>query len=114
MSKTYDKSEKFRIGCQAMGGKPVADISEESGMSRQYVYQQKAHIEAYAQTLYESNPSPTILEVDKAFKERTILSLALDCSASLEGIQRFFESVYKTHVSIGHISSVLKKGAKKP
>ena len=109
MSKTYEHSEKFRIGCQAMGGKPVTEITKESGMSREYVYQQKAQVEKYIETLNEAKPEAEVLEIDRAFKERTILSLALDCSASLEGIQRFFEHVYKTKISIGTISGILKK-----
>ena len=113
MSTSYDRSEKFKIGCQAVGGKSVTDISNESGMSRAYVYQQKDRIEAYAQTLDEAKSDTAILEIDKRCVERTILSLALDCSASEEGIQRFIQSVYKIHVSIGTISGVLKKGAKK-
>jgi len=113
MPRTYDQSEKFKIGCKAMGGKSVSEIAKESGMSREYVYQQKAQVEQYAQTLDGERPNGIGLELDKAFKERTILSLALDCSASLEGIQRFFESVYRTHISIGYISGVLKKSRRK-
>jgi coproporphyrinogen III oxidase-like Fe-S oxidoreductase len=113
MPKTYEQSEKFTIGCKAMGGMSVSDIAKESGMSREYVYQQKAQVEQYAQTLDSEKPNGIVLELDKAFKERTILSLALDCSASLEGIQRFFESVYRTHISIGYISGVLKKRRRK-
>jgi len=113
MSKTYERSDKFIIGCQAIGGKSVTRISEESGMSRQYVYEQKSQVEAYAETLNDAKPEAATLEIDKALLERTILSLALDCSASTEGIQRFIQSVYKTPVSIGTISGVLKKGAKK-
>jgi len=109
MAKAYEQSEKFKVGCQAMGGKSVSDLAKESGMSREYVYQQKAQVEQYAQTLDGEKPNGKVLELDKAFKDRTILSLAFDCSASLEGIQRFFESIYRTHISIGYISGVLKK-----
>lgn len=113
MPKTYERSEKFKIGCKAIGGISVRDIAEESGMSREYVYQQKAQVEKYADTLDDKRPNGIVLELDKEFKERTILSLALDCSASLEGIQRFFENVCKTHISIGYISGVLKKSRTK-
>ena len=113
MSNTYGHGEKFKIGCQAVGGKPISEISKESGMSREYVYQQKAQVEKYMEALDEAKTEAEVLEINKAFKERTILSLALDCSASLEGIQRFFENVYKTHISIGAISKVLKKSRRK-
>ena len=115
MSKNYSKHEKFKIGCQAVGGKPVKDISGESGMSREYVYQQKEKVELFSLCLDEAKPENEVIEIDAKLKERTILSLSLDCSASLEGIQRFFESVYRTKISIGYISGVIKKsGGKSP
>jgi len=61
-----------------------------------------------------AKPSEKVIEIDKEFKEKTILSLALDCSASIEGIQRFFASIYGIHVSVGYVSSVLKKTQNQP
>ena len=47
-NKQLTKSEKFLVGCQALAGKPVAEISKEIGISRQYVYRQKANVSEYA------------------------------------------------------------------
>jgi len=113
MSKTYGQSEKFKIGCRAITGASISDISKDSGMSREYIYQQKEKLEKYAASLDEKIENAQTLEIDKAFKERTIVSLALDCGSSLEGIQRFFNGVYKTKISIGCISGVLKKSSRK-
>jgi transposase len=107
--KTYKESEKFKIGCRAAAGISVREIAEHTGMSREYIYQQKEMVETYAGSLDEAVSEHRQIELDAKFKERTILSLALDCSSPIEGIQRFFKLVCGIDVSIGYISGVLKK-----
>jgi len=110
---SYKHSEKFIIGSQAAAGIPVSEISQSSGMSREYIYQMKEKVELYAASLDEQPMNMETIAIDTTFKEKTILSLALDCGASEEGIQRYFESVIGINVSIGYISSVLKKSRRK-
>ncbi len=38
------KREKFLLGCKALGGQPVRELSEESGVSRTWIYQQKEDV----------------------------------------------------------------------
>ena len=113
-NKRYEDGEKFIIGCQAIGGKPVAKISDETGMSREYIYQQKAKVCDYATGLDDSEPEVPTLRLDKNNIDRIILSLTFDCQSSNEGIARFFEAVIKEKtVSTGYISSVIAEAAKR-
>ena len=48
-------------------------------------------------------------QMSPAEKSRFILSSALNCRGSLEGIQRHMEDVFHMHVSIGEISETLKR-----
>jgi len=96
-----------------IGGKPAKEISEETGMSRQYVYQQKDKVVEYATSLDNTEPEVLILRLDERTIKRIILSLTLDCHSSQSNIQRFFEIIYGQHISIGYISGVIKEAAKR-
>lgn len=52
-----------------------------------------------------------VILTDDPFFEKVILSLALDGTASVEGILRFLENIFHKHVSIGSISTVLNRAA---
>jgi hypothetical protein len=88
--KSFGMAEKFLAGCSAIGGKPVKEIAEETGMSREYVYQQKEFVCQHAQSLDSAEPDVPVLRLDKRAIERSILSLTLDCQSPISGIQRFF------------------------
>ena len=109
----YGKDEKFRIGCQAISGVPIDEITAASGMSRAYVYQQKDQVREYAATLAEEPETGQTIEVTPGFKKRFILSLALDCGSSLCGIQRVFETVLGQNVSIGYLSGVIAEASER-
>lgn len=109
----FERSEKFLAGCCAIGGKPVKEIVEEIGMSRQYVYQQKGQVIQYAKSLDNAEPEVPMLRLDKQTMERMILSLTLDCQSPQSGIQRFFETVCGQTISAGTISGVISEAAKR-
>ena len=75
-----------------MNGEPVEEITSESGMNRSYIYEQKNKVQAYIEALDGDEPEAPVIELTKAFKKKLILSMALDCASSIEGIQRAFES----------------------
>jgi len=101
-------------GCQAVGGKPVAEIAAETGMSRKYVYQQKAGVSQYAKGLDESEPDVPVFRLTKNNIDRIILSLALDCQSPISGIEQFFKTVIReVTVSAGYISGVIAEAAKR-
>jgi len=112
-SKKYKESEKFISGCQAIAGIPITEIANNNGMCRQYIYKQKREVETYAEKLDKSSRQEEIIVLDKAFKNRLILSLTLDCGASLEGIQRVFENALNKNISIGNISGVIKEASER-
>ena len=101
------------IGCQAAAGIPVSKISEDTCVSREWVYQQKDFVLDYIHSLdYQKEPVPSI-NIDERFIERMVLSLSLDCHASINGIQRTFSSVLGTGISAGRISSILADASKR-
>ena len=109
-TRKFESSEKFLIGCQALGGKPVAEISKEAGISREYVYQQKAKIHQYAEGLDNIESDVPVLKLDEKTIDRIILSLTLDCQSPNSGIVRFFETVIgEVTVSAGYISGIIAK-----
>ena len=58
-------------------------------------------------------PAQQILIADEHFYEKMIISLALDGTASEEGIQRILENNFQKHVSIGKISNILNQAARR-
>jgi len=114
VGKGFKPRVKFLAGCQAVGGKPVAEIANETGMSREYVYKQKAKILQYADSLDNGGPEVPILKLDKKTIDRMILSLTLDCQSPIKGIVRFFETVIvKETVSAGYVSGVIAYAAER-
>ena len=110
---TYKESKKFIIGCQAAAGIPISEISKESGMSREYIYQQKEKVEARAESLDESTEKGETIELNKEFIKRAILILTLYCRSTLEGIQRALEQMFQIKPSIGYISGVINEAAQR-
>lgn len=98
-------------GCRAVVGEAASKIAEELSMSREYVYQQKEKVQEYTDQLDNAEPKALTIKIDKRNTERTILSLSLDCHASIGGIQRFFERIYHKQISVGYISGVLQEAA---
>lgn len=98
-----------------MAGEAVSEIAEEICMSREYVYQQKEKAERYTEQLDDAGlePGAITIKTDKSNTKRTIISLSLDCRASIDGIQRFFETIYHKKISAGYISSVLQEAAER-
>ena len=109
--KNYSASEKFVIGSRALNGEPVDEITSESGMNRSYIYEQKNKVQAYVEALDEGQPEAPMIVLTKALKKRLILSMALDCASSIEGIQRALETALDIKVSTGYISDVINEAA---
>lgn len=97
------------MGCRAVAGIPVAEISRDSQVSREWVYQQKNGVLDYIQSLDNENGCFPSIVMDKRFIERLVLSLSLDCSASIDGIRRTFSSVFGLQISSGKISSIIRE-----
>lgn len=101
------------LGCKAAAGIPVSDISKENQISRTYIYQLKANVQNYMESLDKAENHVLSINIDKGFIERMVLSLSLDCHASAEGIQRNFASVFGLHISYGKISSILAEASER-
>ena len=109
--KNYSASEKFAIGFRALNGESVDEIATESGMNRSYIYEQKNKAQAYVEALDKDQPEAPMIVLTNALKKRLILSMALDCASSIEGIQRALESALDIKVSTGYISEVIKEAS---
>ena len=101
------------LGCKAAAGIPVSEISKETQVSRTYIYQQKAGVQNYIETLDKTEEPVLSINIDKGFIKRMVLSLSLDCHASTEGIQRTFASAFGLHLSYGKISSILAEASER-
>ncbi len=101
------------IGCRAAAGIPVAEISKDLQISREWVYQQKKCVLDYIQSLDSENGCFPSIIMDNRFVERMVLSLSLDCSASIDGIRRTFSSVPGLKISSGKISSIIAEAARR-
>lgn len=101
------------LGCKALGGKSVSELSEETQISREWIYQQKRRIEEEAQSQDTREPGIMRIEVTERWLRRLVLSLALDCRGSAEGIQRTCSEVIGVHLSIGKISRIINEAAEK-
>ncbi len=111
--KILTNRERFLLGCKVLGGKSVSELSEETQLSREWIYEQKRRIEKEAQSLDSRESGITKIEVTETWLRRLVLSLALDCRGSLEGIQRTCSEVIGVHLSIGNISRIINEAAEK-
>ncbi len=101
------------LGCKVLGRKSVTELSEETQISREWIYEQKRRIEKEAQMLDTRESGITKIEVTETWLRRLVLSLALDCRGSVEGIQRTYSEVIGVHLSIGKISRIINEAAEK-
>lgn len=92
-----------------MAGGSVTDLAKEAQLSRTSVYAAKNEVVQFVQSLDEHSKDSQTVEITEEFMVRMVLSLSLDCHATLEGIQRFAESVFGQHLSIGKISTIIKE-----
>ena len=98
-----------------MLGQSIEEIATESGMNRSYIYEQKKKVKAYIEGIIEgideTQEETQVIVMTTTLKKRLILSMALDCASSIEGIQRALESSLRIKASIGYISGVIKEAA---
>lgn len=114
---------RFIIGCTALTPFPASHIAEQYQISRTYVYtlrnqvsrfflhMQNHSVENWNRFCETFVPGTQLFVVDESFYEKMVLSLALDGFASEEGIQRFLETNFQKHISIGKISGILNRAA---
>lgn len=111
--KNLTNGERFLLGCKALGGKSITELSEETQISREWIYEQKRRVEKEAQSLDTRESALTKIEVTEAWLRRFVLSLALDCRGTAEGIQRTCSEVVGVHLSVGKISRIINEAAEK-
>ena len=80
-------------------------------MNRSYIYEQKKKAKAYIEGLDEEQSEFPVIVLTSKLKQRLILSMALDCASSIEGIQRALESSLGIKASKGYISNLINEAA---
>ncbi len=73
----------------------------------------KRRIEEEAKWLDNQETGVTRIEVTETWLRRFVVSLALDCHGSVEGIERTCSEVIGVHLSIGKISRIINEAAEK-
>ncbi len=91
----------------------LSELSEETQVSREWIYQQKRRVEEEAQLQETREPGIMRIEVTETWLRRFVISLALDCQGSAEGIQRTCSEVIGVHLLIGEISKIINEAAEK-
>ena len=107
------------IACAALATDSASDLAQKYQISRQYVYELKSLVsdlksnsDSAASMLYQRFfPDQQIIVADDSLFEKMVLSLALDGTSSIEGIQRVLENVFHHHISTGSISAILNRAA---
>jgi hypothetical protein len=100
------------IGCKAVSGTSVIEISDEHQTNREFVYSQKKRISM----IIEKNSilaKETVVIIDESMKEKIIVACMLICKASTEDTQRFISTVFNEWISIGKISRIINEAATK-
>ena len=113
--KKYTNSTKFIIGVCALAGQPVDELASKSGMNRSYIYEQKEKAKDYVDSL-DMDDEPLraqVIVLTKQVLKRLILSMALDCASSIDGIKRALEMSFGIKVSTGYISGVINEAAQR-
>ena len=87
--------------------KPVKAIAEEAGISRQYAYMLRDNAVSHLENI--CIPDSEV----KRKMNRAIVSIAMNCHASLEGIQRSIQDIYGQELSVSTIRNVLMSAAAK-
>ncbi len=101
------------LGCEALGGKSVTELSEERQISREWIYEQKRRMEEEAKRLDTQESVVARIEVTERWLRRLVVRLALECHGSAEGIQRTCSEMTGVHLSIGKISRIINEAAEK-
>lgn len=114
-AKTLAAEERQELAIEVLAGTfTITDLSEQVGVSRKFLYQQKAIAEqaleeAFAPVDAEADDSVLFyLPVTKAWLRQVILGLVLICHSSLRGVVEFCRDLLDHHLSVGTVFNVVQ------
>ena len=81
-------------------------------MSREYVYQQKDSVKGFVESS-DGRAEEPVAVMDTPTVEKLVLCMALHGSSPYEGIRQTFIQALNYEISIGRISSIIKRAAEK-
>jgi predicted DNA-binding protein YlxM (UPF0122 family) len=106
--------ERIVLGCKAISGISVTEISSEYRVNRQFIYDQKNKVEDILdKTFNKTEEKAQVLILDENTIEKTIVACMVICKGSENDTQEFIKSIYKIHVSIGKISKVINEASER-
>lgn len=82
---SISKDNKIILGCKALVGKNITELSREYSVNRQYIYQQKENVQKVLGDNFEtpSSNAPTLLLNEEVIK-RTIFGCMITCKGSID------------------------------
>lgn len=104
--------ERRLVAKQAIGGASITDIATTRGVSRKFVYEQKAKAEKAIDIAFDDKRKSDDevlfhVPVTKALLRQIILALLLRCHSSFRGAILFLSDVFGLTISIGTIHNVV-------
>jgi hypothetical protein len=105
--------QRLEAGMRCLcGGASVEETASKYNICRSYVYVLRSAASHY---LYEvcQRPEYPQLQLDRNFLNRLILSLSLECQASIESIQEVLKQCFHIGISTGTISSTINEYSRK-
>lgn len=103
------KKERLSIGLDFLfSSKSAGEIQEQYSVSRSYAYKLQKKAAAFLDDIEPGKADCPTIAIDEKCIQKTVISLALDCHSSYEGIMCFFENIYGIHISYGKISDILQ------
>jgi hypothetical protein len=102
------REQRIILGCKANVGENVSELSQEYNTNRQFVYTQKTKVQELLDDEFDVPPPPVpCIQLDKNIIEKIIFGCMVICKGSIEDTQKFIESIFHKHLSIGSISNII-------
>ena len=118
IAKTLGPGERLSLGVQAVAGhQSITSLSEKTGVSRKFVYQQAA----IAQTALDDAFAPAVaddqvlfqLPITKNWLKQAALGLTLICHSSYRGVHEFCRDFFDTNMAVGTVHNIVQEAIAK-
>lgn len=97
--------------------RPITELSQAEGVSRKFIYEQKARAEVALRDAFEPQSEPDgclgWIPITPSWIRRVILSAAMDGHASIRGICALVENISSRSISEGTVHNVLEEAVAK-
>src|SRR5690554_6888168 len=93
--------ERIILGCRALAGENVSELSREYDTNREFVYTQKDKVREILNENYNTpKPKEPVLVLDAETIERTVVGCMVICKGSTEDTQEYLDKIYRINISM--------------